>query len=180
MKVKVSKAEYAEFKRLTQKVNRRIKAHQQAYAKAGHKVIPLELTKMLGGIQHKSQYQAGELTPLSRGLGQFKSKKEFDQRLKLLSQMADNQKSVHYMPTVKEYTQINRSKLLQALDTAGIDLVPDKLKELMKMDSAAISDFWKEFGERATRKAMNYSSDAVFMEMFSGNELQPFVEKRLS
>lgn len=165
MAIDVSKSEYKEFKRLVQKVNRRIKAHQQSYAKRGIQVIPKSLTSALGGIQSKGQYQAGKLTPLSRGLSQFNTKKEFDKAFKRLEQMSDNKKSTFYMPTVKEYSEINRNKLFSALNTMGLEVDPSLQKRLNKMNSADLSLFWDNFGKRAARKGQHYSSDAVMLEL---------------
>lgn len=172
----VSSAEYREFKRLTQKVNRRIKAHIKQYGKHGYNTIPKELTSRLpqGSIQNPTEYIAGSKTPLSRGLSQFTSKKDFERTVNLYKRMADLEHSAIWMPRMTEYADINREKLKTAFNTLGLQ-VPLGVDE---MSTVQIKEFWDEFQKRATLKEMQYSSSAVIDEMLHdyGDDLQHFVK----
>ena len=174
----VSADEYRVFKRLTQKVNRRIKDHMKKYVEHGYNTIPKELTARLprGSIQNRKDFIAGSKTPLSRGLGQFSSKDEFDRVVALYKRMVDQEHSAIWMPRMSEYADINREKLKAAFITLGIE-PPLSIEQ---MDTVQIKKFWEEFQKRAARKGMAYSSDAVMEEMLHdyGKDLQYFVKTK--
>lgn len=159
----VNKQLYKEYRRLIKKANRRIISHLEDYSKEGVEIIPKELVQELKGIQHRKQFETQKM-PLSSSI-KGKSEKVLKSEVDHLKKVLDNKRSPYYQPTVKEYANINRNKLVQALETSGIE-VSDKLKEnINKMSSVKISRFWSEYEKRGQRASFQYSSEAVMEEM---------------
>ena len=158
---KLNAYEKNEFRRLTQRANRRLKAFQVEYAKHGKSVIPQELTAGFN-IQHTSQLNSANYAP-SRSHTRFADKKEFNQYMKMLRRFESSR--ADSVPTVREYASINRSKLAQAFDTAGVKLTQDQIKKLSKMSSVEISKFWDEYYNKAKRLGIRYASDSVMEDM---------------
>ena len=154
---------YKEYRRLIKKANRRIVAHLEDYSKGGLEIIPKELVQELKGIQHRKQFETKKM-PLSSSI-KGKSEKVLKAEVNHLKKVLDNKRSPYYQPTVTEYVDINRNKLIQALETSGIE-IGDKLKEnLNKMSSVQISRFWAEYMKRGQRAGFHYSSEAIMLEM---------------
>lgn len=159
----VDKQLYKEYRRLIKKANRRIIAHLDDYSKEGVQVIPKELVQELKGIQHRKQFETKKM-PLSSSI-KGKSEKVLKAEVNHLKKVLDNKRSPYYQPTVTEYANINRNKLIQALETSGIE-VSDKLREnIQKMSSVKISRFWGEYIKRGQRAGFHYSSEAIMVEM---------------
>ena len=159
MAYSLTKAQQEEIRRLTQKANRRIKAYVTMYEKAGYKVIPKEVTAGFG-IQSRKQFETDNYA-LSRSV-KFETKEDYQRQLRLLKRFDSNR--ADGVPTVSEYNKISRSKLTKAFETAGIELDKKTLSKIKKMNAADIAGFWKDYTERARRKGIQYSSEAVMME----------------
>jgi hypothetical protein len=145
------KEQKEEFRRLTQLANRRISQAFKEYEKAGKKVAPYDVT---GGIQTREQW-ASEKYALSRSI-KFASEREYKQHLHWLRQFE------HMRPSMTEYTQVQREKTLQGIETSiGTD-VPEQLSKMInKLNAAQLSDFWNKFSDKASKMGMKYSSDAA-------------------
>lgn len=170
----VDKLLIKEYKRLIKKANRRILSHLSEYKKEGVEFIPKELVRELKGIQHKNQFETKKM-PLSSSL-KGKNEKTLKAEVSRLKGVLDNKRSPHYQPTVKEYSEINRNKLINTLKTLGIKISDKLLKNINKMSSFKISRFWEEFERRGQRASFQYSSDAIMIEMLDlTNDLTEFV-----
>lgn len=159
MAYSLTKAQQEEIRRLTQKANRRIKAYVTMYEKAGYKVIPKEVTAGFG-IQSRKQFETDNYA-LSRSV-KFETQEDYKRQLRLLKRFDSNR--ADGVPTVSEYNKTSRLKLTKAFETAGIELDKKTLAKINKMNAANIAGFWKEYTERARRKGIQYSSEAVMME----------------
>lgn len=157
--IALSPAEKEEIRRLTQKANRRIKSYLKMYDQAGYKVIPKEVTAGFN-VQSKQQFQTDNYA-ISRSI-KFKDKGELKRHLSMLKKFEPGR--ADSVPTVRDYNKINRNKLIQAIETSGVELDGKTLKQLSKLNSAGISKFWKEYQTRAMRKGLQYSSEAVMTE----------------
>lgn len=71
-------------------------------------------------------------------------------------------------PGIKEYTEIQRQKVAQAVATSvgGEYSFNEVMKRLEKMTAPQIAEFWDKFSENARRKGLQYSSEAVMVETF--------------
>ena len=157
--IQLSPAEKEEIRRLTQKANRRINSFLKTYEQAGYKVIPKEVTAGFN-VQSKQQFQTDNYA-ISRSV-KFESRADFKKHINMLKKFEPGR--ADSVPTVREYNRVNRSKLLQAIETAGAKVDPQLKKQINKLDSAGISKFWKEYQTRALRKGLQYSSEAVMTE----------------
>ena len=143
-----------EIRRLTQLANRRIKNAEKAYRKEGRTVLPSEV---VGGYQVKEKWNT-KATPISRSV-KFQTQKEYRQQLKFLRSFEVTR------PGIKEYTQIQREKTKDALDTSFGDMVSDSLmKKIDSMSAPQLSDFWKRFSDKSAKLAFQYSSSAAMAE----------------
>lgn len=157
--IKLTPQQKDEIRRLTQLANRRIRNAFKVYERAGKRVVPLEIVGK-PELQTKEGWHT-EKTPLSRSI-RFTTHKEYRQHLQWLRQFEVSR------PGIKEYTEIQRQKVAQAVATSlGDEYAFDGImKKLEKMTAPEIADFWDTFSEKASRKGLQYSSEAVMLETF--------------
>lgn len=160
--VKLSAEQKEEIRRLTQLANRRIKQAFKVYEAEGRKIAPKDVT---GGIQTREQW-ASKNYALSRSV-RFESEKEYRKQLHFLRQFE------FMRPTMTEYTEVQREKTLQGMQTVlGDDVeIPKEVKEaISKANAPQLSKFWKAFSDKAARMGMKYSSNeaatAAMTEVF--------------
>ena len=158
--IKLSAAEKEEVRRLTQKANRRIKAFLKMYEQAGYKTIPKEVTSGLQ-VQSRQQFQTDKYA-ISRSV-KFESRADFKKHMKMLKQFDPGR--ADSIPTVREYNKVQQKKILTAFETAGVDPSSDLKKRIAKMTAPDISKFWKDYGRMGQRKAMEYSSEGIMLEL---------------
>lgn len=158
--IDLSKAQKEEIRRLAQLANRRISSAFKAYEKEGHQVAPAEVT---GGIQVREQWESKNYA-LSRSV-KFESMKDYRERLNYLRSFE------RMRPNMTEYTEAQREKTLQGIETA-LGEAPEGMQEkLAKMSAPELSRFWKTFEQKAQKAGMKYSSDAVLADTMQ--ELYP-------
>ena len=157
--IKLTAQQKDEIRRLTQLANRRIRNAFKAYTREGKRVVPFEIVGK-SELQTKEGWHT-EKTPLSRSV-KFTSQKEYRQHLQWLRQFELTR------PGIKEYTEIQREKVAQAVATSlgGEYSFNEVMKRLEKMTAPQIADFWDKFSENARRKGLQYSSEAVMVETF--------------
>lgn len=162
--IKLTAAQKDEIRRLTQLANRRIKAAERAYRKAGKDIVPLEIVGK-PDLQTKEGWHTAS-TPLSRSV-KFTSEREYKEQLRFLRSF-DPKATRYHRPGIKEYTQIQREKVGYAIKTSLGDDVSFQLIEekLSKLSAPEIADFWNTFSEKAARAGLQYSSEAVMAETF--------------
>ena len=173
--IALSKAQKEEVRRLTQLANRRIAAAFKAYESEGKTIVPNEVT---GGI-HLREDWASKKYAISRSV-KFKSQKEYREQLHWLRQFE------HMRPGIKEYTQVQREKTLQGLETALGDVPEDVQKKVGKMTAPQLSEFWNVFSDKAARMGAQYSSndamDSTINEFFPEDKealvQAPFKQKK--
>lgn len=158
--IKLSAAEKEEVRRLTQKANRRIKAFLKMYEQAGYKTIPKEVTSGLE-VQSRQQFQTDKYA-ISRSV-KFESRADFKKHMRMLKQFDPGR--ADSIPTVREYNKVQQKKILTAFETAGVDPGSDLKKRIAKMTAPDISKFWKDYGRMGQRKAMEYSSEGIMLEI---------------
>jgi hypothetical protein len=65
-------------------------------------------------------------------------------------------------PGIKEYSEAQREKTLEAVRTSLGMEVPDELAKLIgKLNAPQLSDFWKKFSDKASKMGAQYSSAAA-------------------
>ena len=184
MALKLSVREKDNFRRLTQKANRRIKMATKQYEKEGLSVLPKKLTG--GLIQHRSEWQTKK-NPLSRSFTRFKTKREFNQYVNKLRQF-DIPDSKGGVPTYTEYQSIGAMKMKQALDTslggAVYRNVPPEIQEALdrRIDNMGVEEqakFWKAYSVQSQKMLLTYSSEVamqkVMDEIFLKEDLKPLI-----
>ena len=148
-----------EYKRLVQKVNRRIASAMAAYEKEGRTIAPVEVT---GGIQVREQWNTSKYA-ISRST-KFASEAEYKKMMKHLKSF-DLPNSKGGRPTIQEYTKVQGVKIQKAIETAtGGDPSNLLTKKLSNMTAPKMADFWEMFNEKALRKGVEYSSESVASE----------------
>ena len=160
-KFKITEQEKEELRRLTQLANRRILNAHRAYQREGKDIVPIEIVGKKE-LQIKDNWHTPK-QPLSRGHTQFKDRREFRRHMQFLREFETRR------PGIKEFTEIEREKVGQAIKTAlgdevNLDFIRDKLK---RMTAPQLSEFWNRFSDKARRRGLNYSSDAVMVETFA-------------
>lgn len=184
MSMNLTQRQKEDFRRLTQKANRRIKKATKEYAKEGLSVIPRKLSG--GLIQTREQWQTKNY-PLSRSIKQFKTKREFNQYMNKLRQF-DIPDSKGGVPTYTEYQSIGAMKMKQALDTAldgGVYRnIPPEIQEALdrKIEHMGVEEqakFWKKYSEQSQKMLLDYSSEVamqkVMDEVFLKEDLKPII-----
>ena len=179
MAIKLSASQKDEIRRLTQQANRRIASYLKTYQKAGYNVIPKEVVPGFD-IQAKKQFQTSKYA-LSRSV-KFETQEDYERHIKKLQRFDKDYKGADKALTQKEYTKLNRVKMLKGLETAGFDVSEDNLARINKMSLIDQKRFWAEFTKRAIRMQAEYSSDQVFElvmhDMFS-IDLNKVMEKSM-
>lgn len=157
--IKLTPQQKDEIRRLTQLANRRIRNAFRAYEKAGKRLVPFEIVGK-SELQTREGWHT-EKTPLSRSV-RFTSHREYRQHLQWLRQFEVSR------PGIKEYTEIQRQKVAQAVATSlgGEYTFNVVMEKLSKMTAPEIAEFWDRFSENARRKGLQYSSEAVMIETF--------------
>lgn len=156
-----------EIRRLTQLANRRIKAAERAYRKEGKEVLPSDV---VGNYQIKEQWNTKN-TPISRSV-KFTSFKDYRRQLQFLRSFEVQR------PGIKEYTQVQREKTLQAIETSlGVPPGKEMSEKVNKMTAPQLSDFWNKFSNKASKLGMKYSSDKAMTNTL--NEIMPEDRKQL-
>src|SRR6185312_2510367 len=89
--IDLTAAQKDEIRRLTQLHNRRVKAAERAYAKAGKEILPIEIVGKRE-LQLKENWHT-KTTPLSRSV-KFESQKEYRQHLHFLRQTEVNRPGI--------------------------------------------------------------------------------------
>lgn len=159
--IKLSKAQKEEIRRLTQLANRRIKAAERAYRKAGKTVLPKDV---VGDYQIKEKWNT-KTTPISRSI-KFDSQKDYRRKLHELRRFEFGR------PGIKEYTAVQQNKTAQAVETAlGQPPTADLLRKLDNMTAPELANFWNLFSRKASRAGLKYSSNAVMIDTLQ--ELYP-------
>lgn len=144
----------SEVRRLTQLANRRIKAAERAYSKEGMEILPNEV---VGGYQIKEKWNTGK-TPISRSV-KFQSQKEYRKQLNYLRSFEVSR------PGIKEYTQVQREKTKEAVETSiGIDVPKELNQRIDKMTAPELSKFWNKFSDKASKLGFIYSSDQAMQQ----------------
>lgn len=152
--IELTPAQKDELRRLTQLANRRIKAAERAYRKAGREVLPREV---VGDFQIKEQWHTPD-TPISRSI-KFTSYREFRRHMQMLREFE------RLRPGIKEYTTVQREKTLIAIESAlGVNVPPELEAEILKMSAPQLADFWERFSNKASKMGIKYSSDAVMTD----------------
>lgn len=160
--IKLSDSQKDEIRRLTQLANRRIRNAMKVYEKAGKSVLPSEIA---GRHQIKEQW-ATDKNPISRSV-KFTSQKEYRKQLHYLRQFEHR-----FRMGIKEYTQVQADKTIQAIETSMERNVPDDLyKKLQKMTAPQLADFWNTFTNKARKLGTQYSSNEAMRQAL--NELFP-------
>jgi hypothetical protein len=149
-----------EFRRLTQFANRRIAAAFKEYEKEGFRVVPADVT---GGLSTRQDWYSDKYA-LSRSI-KFANEKEYKKHLHWLRQFE------HIRPTIGEYTDVQRTKTLDAIETTlGMDVPEQLAKTIAKASAPQLSRLWKEFNRKVVRQGFRYSSNdamsAALLEIF--------------
>lgn len=153
MGFKLSAGQKDEIRRLTQLANRRIKNTERAYKKEGLTVLPSEI---VGDKQIKEKW-ATSSTPISRSV-KFEDKAAYKKQLKYLKSFE------LYRPGIKEYTDIQKTKILAGVETGLGVIPPEKLqKRIGKMSAPELSKFWDTFSNKSARMGFSYSSSSAFL-----------------
>lgn len=173
-----------EFRRLTQKANRRIAKAFREYEKEGLRLVPKALTG--GFVQSKKEWSSQKYA-LSRSVTQFSSRKDYLSYMQKLRQF-DIPEIKGGVPTYTEYQSIGRDKLKQAINTAlgktGLNNLPSDIKKVMdkridEMTTQEQSKFWKKFEQTSAKMGMKYSSGAAMEsaleEIFFKEDLKPII-----
>lgn len=159
--IKLTPSQKDEIRRLSQLANRRIKAAERAYRKEGKDILPQEVT---GKHQIKSRW-ATKSTPISRSV-KFETEKDYRKQLEYLRSFEVQR------PGIKQYTNIQQQKTLQAVETSFGKEVPQSLQEkLSKMTAPQLTEFWNKFSGKASKLGIQYSSGQAMQDTM--NELYP-------
>lgn len=159
--IKLSSTQKDEIRRLVQLANRRIKAADRAYRKAGQEILPSDVA----GRHQVRERWATKNTPISRSV-RFESYEDYQRQLQYLRSFEVSR------PGIREYTEVQRDKTLQAVETSLGQEAPTDLQErLSKMSAPELSEFWNRFSDKASKLGMNYSSEAAMQQTL--NELYP-------
>lgn len=163
--IKLTAEQKDEIRRLTQRANRRIASTMKVYQKAGRSIIPAEIAGRYQTVQ--TWEEPGR--PLSRTV-KFGTVREYRRRLAFLKGFDEG---LNNRPGIREYTRIQRKKVMQAVETAT-GRVPSKelIKRVRKMNAVELSEFWEVFSEKASKRGLQYSSDSVIQE-----SIQEFFEE---
>lgn len=144
----------SEVRRLTQLANRRIKSAQKVYSKESMEILPSEV---VGEYQIKEKWNTGK-TPISRSV-KFESQKEYRKQLKHLRSFEVSR------PNIKEYTQVQREKTKEAVETSlGIEPTKELSQRIDKMTAPELSNFWNKFSDKASKLGIIYSSDQAMQQ----------------
>lgn len=156
--IELNSSQKEEIRRLTQLANRRIKATEKVYRKAGIDTLPKEV---VGDFQIKEKWNT-KSTPLSRSV-KFESQSEYRKQLNMLRSFERSR------PSITEYTAVQREKVAQAVVTSlGDELSFDNVhKKLSKMSAPEIAQFWNTFSDKSAKKGLQYSSTAVMADTFA-------------
>lgn len=161
MAIKLTPKQKDEVRRLTQLANRRIKAAEKAYRKAGHDIVPREVA---GRHQIRERW-ATKSTPISRSV-RFEDEQAYRKQLKYLRSFEMEK------PGIKEYTRVQRTKTAEAIETSlGQDLPENLQNKLSKMTAPELSEFWNKFSDKASKLGIQYSSEQAMQQTM--NEIMP-------
>lgn len=159
--INLTATQKTEIRRLTQLANRRIKAAERAYRKEDMEILPSEV---VGGYQIKEQWNTDK-TPISRSV-KFQSQKEYRKQLNYLRSFEVSR------PGIKEYTQVQREKTKEAVETSlGVEPPKELKQRIDKMTAPQLSNFWNKFSDKASKLGVVYSSDQAMQQTL--NELFP-------
>lgn len=155
--IDLTTAQKDEIRRLTQLANRRIKATERAYRKEGLEILPYEV---VGDYQLKEDW-ATKNTPISRTV-KFESQKEYRKHLHDLRRFELSR------PGIKEYSEIQRDKTIQAVETSlGIGIPEELAEKINKMNAPQLSNFWKTYSKKSTKLGVRYSSLQAMLQAIS-------------
>jgi len=155
--LQLNAAQKEEIRRLTQLANRRIRAAEKTYRKEGLKVLPREV---VGEYQIKEKW-ASSKNPISRSI-KFVGQKEYRQQLQML------QRFERSMPSITDYTKVQRDKTRQAIETSlGTDLPTKTSKKMDKLSSPQLSQFWNNFSDKSAKLGVKYSSKDAMEQTIS-------------
>lgn len=154
--IQLNKDQKEEIRRLTQLANRRIRQADNVYKKAGMEVLPRDV---VGEYQTKEKWDSAK-NPISRSI-KFTSQKEYRQQLHKLQRFERSR------PAMKEYTELQRNKTVQAVETSlgdNVNIPQHISKKLAKLSAPELARFWNMFSDKAARLGLKYGSDAAMKQ----------------
>lgn len=173
-----------EFRRLTQKANRRIAKAFREYEKEGLKLVPKALT---GGFVQSRKEWSSQKYALSRSVTQFKTKKDYSDYMRKLRQF-DIPEESGGVPTYTQYQDIGYIKIMRAIETAlgntGMNSLPPEIKKVLEdrirqMTVIEQSDFWKFYEIKGGKLGLQYASNAametVLEELYFKEDIKPVI-----
>lgn len=156
----LTKDQKDEIRRLTQLANRRIKYAAKEYARSGASVLPKEV---VGGLQIREKW-ATPNTPISRSV-KFESEREYKKQLAFLRSFDPKAMKEAARPSISEYTMIQRSKTIDALETSfGVDINAGMAAKLNTMSAPKLSEFWDTYSKKAAKLGFKYSSSQAMAQ----------------
>ena len=146
--------------------NRRIKAMEREYKKAGKEILPQEV---VGKYQTTDKWETTK-NPISRSVV-FESEKEYESRLKMLQSFDPKIPTPKQKKTMTQFKEIQKDKLKAVVEkTMGTDLPPELEQRIDKMSVVDLDNFWNRFSEKSSKLGLQYSSeraiDETMQEMF--------------
>lgn len=174
-----------EFRRLTQKANRRIAKAFREYEKEGLRLVPKALTG--GFLQSRKEWKSQQYA-LSRSVTQFKSRKDYLNYMKRLRQF-DVKEEKGGVPTFTEYKAVIANKIEAAFMTSiskiklgdlEKDVMNIVLQSLRSMDMFDQKGFWDKFEEYGSKMGIQYSSEAAMIaaamgELHMREDIKPII-----
>lgn len=174
-----------EFRRLTQKANRRIAKAFREYEKEGLRLVPKALTG--GFVQSRKEWKSQQYA-LSRSVTQFKTRKDYLNYMKRLRQF-DVKEEKGGVPTFTEYKAVIANKIEAAFMTSisklrlgdlEKDVMNIVLQSLRTMDMFDQKGFWDKFEEYGSKMGIQYSSEAAMIaaamgELHMREDIKPII-----
>lgn len=174
-----------EFRRLTQKANRRIAKAFREYEKEGLRLVPKALTG--GFLQSRKEWKSQQYA-LSRSVTQFKSRKDYLNYMKRLRQF-DVKEEKGGVPTFTEYKSVIANKIEAAFMTSisklklgdlEKDVMNIVIQSLRSMDMFDQKSFWDKFEEYGSKMGIQYSSEAAMIaaamgELHMREDIKPII-----
>jgi len=154
--LQLNSAQKEEIRRLTQLANRRIRAAEKIYKKAGLEILP----KAVAGDYQTKEKWATAKNPISRSI-KFSSQKEYRK------QLHDLQRFERSRPAMSDFTDIQREKTVDAMKTVlgeGTDIPPEIMKILKKASAPELSKVWNKFSDRSAKMGFKFSSIAAMTD----------------
>jgi hypothetical protein len=163
--IKLTPEQKNEYRRLVQNANRRVKRAQEAYAKAGLDIVPKALT---GGQHILKEDWDSEKYAFSRSI-KFTNEKDYKAQLEFFRQFDPKDKigRKEKVPTVTEYTKIQRAKTVDAVEKILGEVPEGIARRIGKMHATELTKFWKSFSMKARKMGAKYSSNEAMQQTLS-------------